>query len=72
MNEIGPNDCLRVICHYSAWQFPKCAKSVQSSSLAEPGLPNGGQGDDNDDDDGGDDDDDHHDHHHGDEAKWLK
>ena len=51
MNEIGPNDCLRVICHYSAWQFPKCAKPVQSPSLAEPGLPSGGQGEDNDDDD---------------------
>ena len=36
----------------------KCAKPVQSSSLAEPGLPNGSQGDDNDDDD---DDDDLHD-----------
>ena len=29
----------------------KCAKPVQSSSLAEPGLPNDNQGDDNDDDD---------------------
>ena len=56
MNEIDPNDCLRVIYHYFAWKFSNCAKPVQSPLLAEPGLPNGGHSD-NDDDDNGDGDD---------------